>query len=149
MSGPRGYFGIVAYRGKTSENLGTLLRTANILGAAFVGTIGARYQKQASDTMASHRHMPVFHWPDADAFWQNIPMGCVPVAVEIAKQSRPIIGWRHPEAAVYILGPEDGSLPPEVMERCRDVVQLPGYHCFNVAVAGALVMYDRIQKAAP
>lgn len=36
----RGYFGIGIFHGKSSENLGTLWRSAAILGADFIFTIG-------------------------------------------------------------------------------------------------------------
>lgn len=142
----RGYFGVVAYHGKTTTNLGTLLRSANVFNAAFVGTIGARYHRQSSDTMQTPRHLPVFHWQTVEEFWAHIPLGCQPVGVEISDRARPISDWTHPVAAVYLLGPEDGSLPATVLDRCVSIVRLPGAHCLNVAVAGSVVMYDRIAK---
>ena len=43
-----------------------------------------------------------------------------------------------------MLGPERGSLSPELVERCEFVVKIPTRFCINVGVAGALVMYDRM-----
>ncbi len=47
-------------------------------------------------------------------------------------------------AAAYILGPERGSLSPQVLERCDFTVKIPTKFCVNVGTAGAIVMYDRI-----
>ena len=42
----KGYFGVVAQRPKAPTNIGTLWRSAFLYDAAFIGTIGARYQHQ-------------------------------------------------------------------------------------------------------
>lgn len=143
----RGYFGIVAWHTKKEQNVGTLWRSANIFGAAFVGTIGRRYDHQASDTMMTPRHTPLFHFATDEDFWAHIPHGCEPVAVEITTRARELATFAHPQSAVYILGPEDGSLSDRIMAGCKRVVVIPGRHCLNVAVAGSIVMYDRIAKA--
>jgi len=51
MIDQRGFFGIGIQNIKTESNIGTLWRSANILGADFIYTIGKRYKKQSSDTM--------------------------------------------------------------------------------------------------
>lgn len=99
--------------------------------------------------MKTERHTPIFHFKDEDAFWDHIPMNCVPVGIEIVPRARDIVGWHHPESAVYILGPEDGSLPESLLKRCVSVVRIPGDFCLNLAVAGSVVMYDRIAKSRP
>ena len=52
--------------------------------------------------------------------------------------------------AVYVLGSEDNGLPSSVLRACAHVVELPAEvgraASFNVAVAGAVVMYDRLVK---
>ena len=50
--------------------------------------------------------------------------------------------------AVYLLGAEDAGLPSCVLQECHSVVSLPSerYASYNVASAGAIVMYDRVAK---
>jgi len=144
----RGYFGLVCYAPKTGTNVGTLLRSAHVFGAAFVATVGRRYQRQASDVTKCFRHIPLWHFADEDDFWQHIPYECQSVAVEIHRRSRPLTGFLHPERAVYLLGPEDGSLPESWLDRAAAVVELPGKFCLNLAVAGSIVMHDRIRQRA-
>ena len=55
----RGYFGIGVFHGKNEQNIGTLWRSANIMGADFIFTIGKRYSRQCTDTMKTPRHMSV------------------------------------------------------------------------------------------
>ena len=57
--------------------------------------------------------------------------------------------FRHPLRAAYVLGPGKGSLSPELLERCQYVVKIPTRFCVNVAMAGAIVMYDRVRLLAP
>ena len=51
-----------------------------------------------------------------------------------------------PLQAAYILGPEHGELSPEILEACDHIVKIPTAFCINVAMAGAIVMYDRVRS---
>jgi tRNA (guanosine-2'-O-)-methyltransferase len=142
----RGYFAIGIQNGKTIENIGTLWRSANIMGAAFIFSIGRRYKKQSSDTLQSWRHIPLFNFETLDDFYKAIPYDCQLIGVEIDERSQPIKQFKHPERAIYLLGAEDYGLTKEALEKCHKIVQLPGNYCLNVAVAGSIVMFDRNQK---
>ena len=145
----RGYFGIGILNGKTEVNYGTLFRTAQIFNAAFVFTIGKRYKKQCSDTMKSYRHTPTYHYPRFEDFLSNIPHSCQLVGIEIQPESVPLSRFIHPERAIYLLGAEDSGLTRRVMDKCHAIVSIPGERCLNVAVAGSIVLYDRITKRSP
>jgi tRNA G18 (ribose-2'-O)-methylase SpoU len=142
----RGYCGIGIVAGKTPENVGTLWRSANLLGAGFIFTIGGRYKRQCSDTMQTPRHLPLWEFEDFECFDHSRPAGCALVGVELDEKARPLKDFCHPPRAVYLLGAEDDGLPYEVLERCQSIVQLPGRHSLNVAVAGSIVLYDRLAK---
>jgi tRNA(Leu) C34 or U34 (ribose-2'-O)-methylase TrmL len=146
----RGYFGVGIYHTKTQTNVGTLWRSAMNLGADFVFTIGRRYKPQASDTLKTPRHLPLWHFEDFADFRAHIPYDCQVVAVENKPKfvTCPLPHLRHPERAIYLLGAEDHGLSDSVLMRCQAVVDLPcEAGCYNVAVAGALTMYDRKVKA--
>lgn len=140
----RGFFEIGIVRGKTPVNVGTLWRSAYQLGAAGIFTIGARYPKQASDTLQSWRHVPLREHLDFDAFHAAIPFSAPVVAIETS--GRPLSKFLHPERAIYLLGAEDHGIPRAVLERCHYCVSLEAVRTpsFNVAVAGSLVMYHRM-----
>ncbi len=142
----RGYFGIGIYNGKTASNIGTLWRSAAILGADFIFTIGKRYQKQCSDTMKTPRHIPLYHYEDGEDFFKHVPYDCPVVAIELAEKSIPLEKYHHRERCIYLLGAEDHGIPPKILDRCVDTVQLLGDYCMNVATAGSIVMYDRAVK---
>ena len=46
---------------------------------------------------------------------------------------------------MYILGPEKGSLSSETLSRADHIVKIPTSFSLNVAIAGAIVMYDRVK----
>mgnify|MGYP003678169327 CR=1 FL=1 len=77
--------------------------------------------------------------------WQGLrlPVGCELVGVELTDDAIELPSFRHPLSAAYILGPERGSLSPEVTALCEFVVKIPTKFCVNVGLAGAIVMYDR------
>lgn len=140
----RGYFGVAVYHPKNEINIGSLWRTAQLLGADFLATIGRRYKQQASDTMKSTRHLPLFHHADFEAFKLGLPADCLLVGVELVPSAPLLADFEHPERAVYLLGAEDTGLPAEVMRRCHRMVRLPGERSLNLAVAGSIVVYDRV-----
>jgi tRNA G18 (ribose-2'-O)-methylase SpoU len=60
----------------------------------------------------------------------------------------PLQDFAHPLKATYVLGSEDNGLPESVIAACDHHVAVPSVRAssFNVAVAGSLVMYDRMLK---
>lgn len=142
----RGFCAIGIERGKTPANVGTLWRSAVCLGADFIFTIGARYPRQASDTVASWRHIPMFEYRDVEDFNDHRPFDVPLVGVELVEDAQPLETFEHPERALYLLGPEDGSLSRAALAVCNRVVRFQSAYCLNVASAGTVVLYDRQAK---
>jgi tRNA G18 (ribose-2'-O)-methylase SpoU len=141
----RGYFGIGAERISKALNLGNLMRSAHGFGAAFTFTIGADYQalEARADTSKGAQHLPHYNW--ASPAELVLPKGCRLVGVELLDDAIDLPSFRHPKCAAYVLGPERGSLSPEIVGRCDYVVRIPTSFCVNLAMAGAIVMYDRVR----
>lgn len=144
----RGFFGVAVWQPKTESNIGTLWRSAFLYDAAFIATVGARYERQSSDTPGTANHIPLQHYSDLDDLVAHLPHSCPLIGVELAESAVPLPAFPHPQRALYLLGAEDKGLPAKVMARCHQVVQIPGVRdwSMNVAVAGAIVMYDRHTK---
>jgi tRNA(Leu) C34 or U34 (ribose-2'-O)-methylase TrmL len=142
----RGYFGIGIINGKFDANEGQLLRSGHCFGADFIFTVGKRYSKQPTDTTCADRHVPLYEYKDIDDLLTHRPYGCTPVCIELKPYSKKIENFIHPERAIYILGPEDSSLPDSLC-MLFPTIQIPTQICLNVCVAGSIVMYDRILKS--
>lgn len=141
-----GYYGIGILYSDNQLNVGTLWRSAFILGASFIFTVGRKYAVQSSDVTKSWTKLPLYHYPDYPAFLENLPYKCELVAVEMTPSSTPLHKFNHPNRAIYILGNERSGLSDQVISKSRYTVSLPGEFSLNVAVAGSLVMYDRVSK---
>lgn len=143
----RGYYGIGIYHPKTTENVGTLWRSAHNFGADFIFTIGRRYKRQASDTTKAERHVPLYEYLSLEDLKEHLPRGANIVFIEQTLGAKSIKETHHPETAVYVLGAEDEGVPEEMMRGYQKIfIDTP--MCLNVAVAGSIVMFDRINKAA-
>ncbi len=143
---PNGFFGIGIDNSKKIENIGTLWRSAYILGASFIFVIGHRYKKQGADTIKTWSKIPLYQYDRFADFKKSIPYACKVIGVEIDEKSQAIQDFTHPDSCIYLLGSEDHGLSNEAYAVCHELVQLPGDICLNVAVSGSIVMYDRIQK---
>lgn len=131
--------------GKSPANVGTLWRSAALMGCQFIFTVGYRYPKQASDTIKSWRQVPHLHFATEDEFLRAAPREWELIAVEMTDQSEPLARFTHPRRACYLLGAEDHGLSPTVIRQCHRHLILPT-GCLNVAVAGSIVLYDWLTK---
>ncbi len=109
----------------------------------FLFTIGGNYRQRKSDGDTSHARdqVPLYEYETVGDLL--LPAGCRLVGVELLDEAIELPSFKHPPQAAYILGPERGNLSDEVAALCDDVVKIPTSFCVNVAMAGAIVMYDR------
>lgn len=145
----RGFFEIGITHGKTEHNLGTLWRSAYQLGANGIFTVASRFNvRVAADTYKSWRHVPLRQFDDIDILIDALPYSTQLVGVEMG--GAPLKTFEHPERAVYLLGAEDNGISRRELDRCHRVISLAAIRqpSFNVAVAGSIVMYDRMTKEA-
>lgn len=140
------YFGIGIYKPKTEENVGSLWRTAFVLGASYIFVIDAKYKKKSSDVLKVWARIPLFQYTTVDAFLDTVPYSCKIVGIEMDKNATPIQEYVHPDRAIYLLGSEDTGLTRELRHKCHDLVVLPGSTSLNVAAAGSIALYDRVSK---
>lgn len=141
----RGYFGIGVEGVSKEQNVGTIARSAHAFGASFFFTIAPAVDVElmrVSDTSDAFDHVPYHQYEDVESF--ALPDQCQLVAVELTPDSIELPSFRHPTRAAYVLGPEMGSVSPELQARADHVIKIPMKFCVNVGVAGALVMYDRV-----
>ena len=141
----RGYFGIGVEGVSKSANVGALLRTAHAFGASFCFTLGSGFDARAgrsADTADTPAHVPLWRFDDPASM--ALPSGCRLVGIEIHPDAAELPSFRHPLSAAYVLGPERSSLSPALLARCDHLVRIPTRFSLNLAVAGALVLYDRL-----
>lgn len=141
----RGYFGIGMESVSKPLNAGNLLRSAHSFGASFFFTVNPYIDIDVmgvSDTSGAFDHIPFYNFAKpADLL---VPKGASLVAIELVENSIELPSFRHPQNAIYVLGPEKANVSDDMLSRCDHVIKIPMKFCINVAVAGAIVMYDRM-----
>lgn len=142
----RGYFAIGVEGVSKPLNVGNLMRSAHGFGASFIFTVNADYRVRDawSDTSKAPGHLPLYNWAGIEDI--QLPEGCRLVGVELLEEATDLPSFHHPRQAAYVLGPERGELSTELRARCDSIVKIPTAFCINVAMAGAIVMYDRIRS---
>ena len=132
---------------KNPVNVASILRAAGCYGVASVFYTGQRYRLAKefnADTKAFHKIIPTV---GVDNLKDVVPKGAKVVCDELVEGAVPLPHFEHPENAFYILGPEDGSVPSDVLTWCDYVVYIPTYSCMNLAATANVLLYDRLSKS--
>lgn len=143
---------IALWNTKYPHNVGAAVRAASCYGVDQVWFSGDRVmlevEKQGrlprEERMRGYKEVETYH---GDYFFDAFEgTGVVPVAIELVPGAENLIEFEHPEKALYVFGPEDGSIPAVARRHCHRFVQIPTFHCTNLAAAVYTVLYDRHLK---
>ena len=143
----RGYGCVALDHPTDGVNVGHTLRAALCFEARMV-IIGAgppdlNVRKLHTDPGRAYRHVPVLQVED---IFEAMPEDCTAVAVELTDDAVDLTTFVHPERACYVFGPENGSITPEVLERCPLRVKIPTTMSLNLGMTVNIVLYDRMAK---
>jgi len=144
---------IVLHNPKYPHNVGATVRACSNFGAKVVLFTGDRvslepnkkkgYRLPREERMKDYQNIILLN----DDYPFNRFTKCViPVAVEKRENAEPLTYFEHPENAVYVFGPEDGSIPQVMLQHCHRFVVIVSKHCLNLAAAVNVILADRITK---
>lgn len=136
---------------KYPHNVGMVVRLASCYGLRQVWFTGDRVSLSPAhgerlpreERMKGYKDVDLVHYEHP---FDQFPAGTVPVAVEVRAGSEPLHTFDHPENALYVFGPEDGSIPKPLLAHCHRFLVIPTRHCLNLATAVATVLWDREYK---
>ena len=136
---------------KFPHNVGAAVRIASCYGMKQVWFTGDRIDIALNGKKLIPREERMKGYKDVDLiqydyFFDQFDKGVVPVAVEVRENSEPLYDFVHPKNALYVFGPEDGSIPPVYLKHCHRFIIIPTRHCLNLAMAMGTVLYDRASK---
>ncbi|XDZ65258.1 RNA methyltransferase [Alphaproteobacteria bacterium LSUCC0684] len=141
----RGYAALGVEGVSKARNAGAVIRTAHAFDASFAFLVGGdmdRREISQADTSNAMEQIPLYTFDGAADF--ALPRGCQLVGVEITDDAHDLPSFRHPRKAAYILGSERAGLSAEMLDLCDHTVKIPTRFSLNLAVAGAMVLYDRM-----
>jgi len=122
-------------------NVGTLIRTADALGAAVVlseGCADPTSPKALRASAGSIWRVPVGTWDE---------LGGTRVALE-SHAGEPIGSVDLSGRVAFLLGAEREGLPAEVERDVNAWIPISGAESLNVAAAGAIALYERARQVA-
>ena len=138
---------------KYPHNVGQTVRAASCFGAQLIMITGNRVSLEKGDKTKYRlpREERMRGYKDVKLICDDYPFNrfdksVTPVAVEFRENAEPLPFFEHPRNAVYVFGPEDGSIPQVMLRHCQRFVVIPTKHCVNLAAAVYLILYDRIAK---
>lgn len=137
---------IALYNPKTPENVGAVMRAAGCYQAGAVRYFGERFDramKYQTDTKDIKNEIPFTHMDD---LLSDVPRDTKVVCIELVEGAKSLPDFEHPQQAMYVFGPEDGSIPQAIIDQADEVVYIPTVGCMNLAATVNVVLYDRFSK---
>lgn len=132
-----------------SFNVAHAVRAASCFGVKQVWFTGDRVAIDPKARLPREERMKGYREVELrqhDYPFDEFPRGTVPVAIELRQESENLLEFEHPKNALYVFGPEDGTLSRPQLQHCHRFVMIPTRHCVNLAAAVYMVLYDRMVK---
>ncbi len=143
---------------KSPTNVGAVMRAAGCYQASQVLYTGRRYAQAAkynkdtlkTDTKNAQGKIPLLAVADfinIKELLETIPSTTKIICVDLVEGATPLPHFIHPAQAVYIFGPEDGTINQQVIDSADEVVYVPTVGCMNLAASVNVLLYDRLAKS--
>lgn len=148
---------------KTPTNVGGIMRAAGCYSVDQVLYTGHRYthaakftgSKNNTDTQKLSEKIPLIaiddflqlRRPTTEQQQEKLPESTKIICVDLVEGATPLPLFQHPEQALYIFGPEDGTIAQDVIDQADDVVYVPTVGCMNLAASVNVLLYDRLSKS--
>lgn len=124
-------------------NVGTLIRTADALGPAFVALSPGCGDPTGPKALRASAGA-IFRVPLEE--YEEVPRPRIGL---VAHGGQPLPEMDLPEPITFVLGAERRGLPPEVAQTCDALATIPlspAAESLNVAAAGAIALYERSRR---
>jgi len=146
------YVSIGLVNPKSPTNVGGIMRAAGCYRVDSVFFTGKRYPLAASngnaqyntDTKGASQQISLTGVESlVDACHEDVKIICV----DLVEGAIPLPDFEHPDKAIYVFGPEDGTISQQVINKADAVVYVPTVGCMNLAASVNVLLYDRLAKS--
>ena len=131
---------------KYPHNVATIIRACSCFGVKNLLWSGDRVDPGPYDRLPREERMKGYKdvsWKRTDRPFDMIEKNVTPVCVELVPGSQNLVQFKHPENAVYVFGPEDGSVQQTFRRFCHHFVFIPAKHCLNLSAAVNIILFHR------
>jgi len=143
---------------KSPSNVGAVMRAAGCYSVEQVFYTGRRYanavkfnnSKHNTDTKNAHEKIPLKaaeNFENLESLRALLPERTKIICVDLVEGAIPLPYFEHPDQALYIFGPEDGTISQTVVNNADSVVYVPTVGCMNLAASVNVLLYDRLAKS--
>ncbi|MCW8996287.1 MAG: RNA methyltransferase [Psychromonas sp.] len=132
---------------KSATNVGAVMRAAGCFNVDSVLYSGSRYDRSVklnTDTKKISSTIPLI---GVENLLDNKSDELKIVCVDLVEGAKPLPTFKHPDKAIYIFGPEDGTIKQAVIDKADHVVYIPTTGCMNLAATVNVILYDRLAKS--
>lgn len=131
---------------KSPDNVGAVLRAAGCYGVGTVYYTGTRFERAAKYQLDTKQRSETIVLTGVSSLLEHRQSEQALVCVELAEGAIPLPAFQHPEHALYVFGPEDGSIDQALIDAADAVVYVPTIGCMNLAATVNVLLYDRLAK---
>ena len=133
-------------------NLGTIIRTADAMGAACVilsrGTVDLYNPKVVRSTMGSIFHLPIIQNVEVAETIELLKKNDIKIIALDLSGQKDYFALEYNQSAILV-GNEGAGLPKEVIGLCDETVKIPmpgKAESLNVGVSTAIVLYEALRQ---
>ena len=136
---------------KSPDNVSSVMRSAGNFSVDSVFYTGSRYPRalrlNPDIPRMSRKVSKGIPLTGVDSLDDAVTANMKIICVEFAENAVALPGYQHPENALYIFGPEDSSIPQDIIDKADAVIFVPTTGCMNLAASVNVLLYDRLAKS--
>lgn len=144
---------VICHRLQDPGNLGTIIRTAEAVGAAGVAvtqnTVDPYNTKTVRASMGSILRVPVVRIADVSAFIKKCGQEGFQTIAMALEGSKSLFDFDLTRPTAVIAGQEGAGLPEDILDRVDHRVRIPmaeTIDSLNVATAAAVILYEALRQ---
>ncbi len=132
---------------KSPTNVGAVMRAAGCYDVEKVLYTGTRYDRAVKLNTDTQKISSLIPLKQQQNLLDNKADDVQIICVDLVEGAIPLPNFTHPQKALYLFGPEDGTLDQKLINQADAVVYIPTIGCMNLAATVNVLLYDRLSKS--